>query len=308
MSLNCRQIIHEQWNATETYLLQSASTAFDYLLKALDLQSEDSIICDPLVPPLWLAELQKRKIQVLFIDLQTVNGNLDLELLEDFLSLSTLINEKDELIYRKNQLPIKAIFSHTKWENPIDLNRFLFIAKRYYLKVVAHTAVNDLLNPTLRSAYGGDLIQGGIQIQEQKVEVLIVNQAIKAIPLMIGANRSLKKISIPEDQQIKLERGLPTPAISTFKIKAIEGGGSIRLVNFYPSFAQIFTPDKNHLQTLLTTKGFVCVDPFSNRDEALQAYTFLSRNKVAIQYLDQVLWVSVPDLAAQNLLLKILQQ
>jgi hypothetical protein len=306
MTQNLSQFLQRQWSASEVYFLQSPETAFSYLLTALDLQAQDSIICDPLLPPSWLAEFKNRKIQVLFIDLKTVHDSIDLDLLEDFLSLSTLINEKEELIYRKDQLPIKAIFNHTAWKNQADLQRFLFIAKRYYLKVVAHTASNDLLNPSAQQSSNGDLIQGAIQVQGQQAEVLLTTKT-KSNPLLSGFGRPLQQIEPPQEEEINSAVASMAPPLISSEIKPLGNMGTIKTANYYPSFAQILHPDKKTVQTLLMTKGFVCIEPFPERLEDLKSHTFLSRTKAGLQYLEQVLWVSIPNQTVQKELLATLQ-
>jgi aminotransferase in exopolysaccharide biosynthesis len=72
----------------------------------------------------------------IFLDIDPGTWQLDLDLLEDFLSAHTFLNEKDELVTRRDGRVVRAIMPVHVLGNMCDMERLLFIARRYHLAVV----------------------------------------------------------------------------------------------------------------------------------------------------------------------------
>jgi hypothetical protein len=174
--------------------------------------------------------------------------------------------------------------------------------------VLARTTNDDLLNPGAPQVYGGDIIQGAIQVQEKAAEVLLITKEKNTNLLLSGFGKPLKKIKIPPRQQLSSLANTAASLTIPTKIKSIENSETVHFINYFSGFVEIFHPNKKALQTLLTTKGLVCIEPFPERLEDLKTHTFLSRSKAGIQYLEQVLWVLTPHQVAQEKLLEILQR
>ena len=78
---------------------------------------------------------------------------MDLDLLEDFLTRETLLNNDGECIYRQSQRCIRAILSVHVQGNIGDMDRLLAIAARFQLKVVEDAA--ESLGATYKGRHGG---------------------------------------------------------------------------------------------------------------------------------------------------------
>ncbi|MCB0635951.1 MAG: LegC family aminotransferase [Lewinella sp.] len=72
----------------------------------------------------------------IFLDIHPGTWQLDLDLLEDFLSAHTFLNEKDELVTRRDGRVVRAIMPVHVLGNMCDMERLLFIAHRYQLTVI----------------------------------------------------------------------------------------------------------------------------------------------------------------------------
>lgn len=76
----------------------------------------------------------------ILVDVDPAGWQMDLDLLEEFLMNYTHINEKDELILKRDGRVIRAILPVHILGNLGDMDRLLFIAKRFQLPVVEDAA------------------------------------------------------------------------------------------------------------------------------------------------------------------------
>lgn len=295
MKKNLSQYLEQQWIGAELYFLRSPERMANYLLESLDLKANDYLICDPLVPAFLMEAIKAQKIELIFIDLKAIDGSLDLDLLEDFLSLSTLINEKDELIYRKDNAPIKGVISNTPWFNQEELQRFLFTAKRYYLKTILTTGDNDLMHPEASQYYQADLIAGPIQIAGQAISLVVKPLVQKGIPILSGFGKPLRNpVVLKTDQIADVERFSFDPNSIGFN-QNLNHTKPLRRPFVFPGFMKVFHPGQAALKDQLHTQGFISRIPLGNRLNDLKAYTFLSRSKAGQKYLEQILEIKVKD-------------
>ncbi|GAB5554105.1 MAG: hypothetical protein Sapg2KO_36960 [Saprospiraceae bacterium] len=293
MKVSLSQYLEQQWPGSEFHLLRSSNVMANYLLESLSVRANEYLICDPLLPVFLLEALKALKVQLIFIDLKSIDGSLDLDLLEDFLSLSTLINEKDELVYRKDNAVIKGIISSTPWRDPKELQRFLFTGQRYYLKTILTTNLNDLIHPKASQYYQADLIAGPIQIAGASINLVLRPQPKQAIPALSGFGKVLLRPVVLAETQLK-ETDIPEIDTDTFlPNQSLERTESLFVPYFFPSFIQIFSTQRATSKNQLAARGFSCIIPFEDRLADLKSATFLTRSKAGEQYLTQVLDVII---------------
>lgn len=72
----------------------------------------------------------------ILVDANPDNWQIDLDLLEEFLGMNTLIDERDDLVLKKNGRRIRAVMPVHVLGNLCDMERLLFIARRFHLEVV----------------------------------------------------------------------------------------------------------------------------------------------------------------------------
>lgn len=305
MKPNFQQSIAEQWKASDFLALQSATTAADFLLDSLAVEANDYLVCDPLIPTFLLKAIQTRKAKVLFIDLNKVLGHLDVNLLEDFLSLSTLINEKDELIYRKDNRPIKGIISSTRWQDSQTLKKFLFTAQRYYLKTIVVAGLNDLLATNAKQHYQADLITGALESAGVKAQIVLKPELQNKIARLSGSGKDLKTTELKLEETVTLEDFQVPKSIWSAENVALT---NLRLPQFLPGHAQLWHQDRESLRTYLTASGFFHFQPFEQRQKLLRQSTFMSRSKAGLKYLDQNIEVLITHPREVQKLRKVLQK
>lgn len=293
MKANLSQYLEQLWPGAELHLLRSSEVMANYLLESLGVRANDYLICDPLLPVFLLEALKAQEIELIFIDLKTIDGNLDLDLLEDFLSLSTLINEKDELIYRKDNAIIKGIISSTPWRDSKELQRFLFTGQRYYLKTILMTGHNDLMHPKASQYYQADLIAGPIQIAGASISLVLRPPSKQAIPALSGFGKALLHPVVSAEGQYK-EKDIPELNTDSLDLNQNLESTALTLTPFlFPGFVKVFHSERVALKSQFMDQGFSCEIPFENRLADLKAATFLSRSKAGEQYLAQVLDVII---------------
>ena len=95
--------------AEATYLFDTTEQLYQTALQAIGLQPEEYILLDPLVEEGLLQAVLAAGARPIFIDFSPAGPYFDSQLLEDFLSLSSLINADDQLIYRKDEKVVRAI-------------------------------------------------------------------------------------------------------------------------------------------------------------------------------------------------------
>jgi len=123
-------------SASAAHLLPNAAQLYQTALQALDLQAGNYLILDPLVDEQLLQAILALGGRPIFIDLSADGTWIDPQLLEDFLSLSTLVNANDQLIYRKNEQVIRALLLTQNAIPQTSITQIQFIAQRYQLPLL----------------------------------------------------------------------------------------------------------------------------------------------------------------------------
>lgn len=287
MKPNLKQALEKNWGKMESYSIQSSEATADFLLQCLSLDAGDYIICDPLVPAYFLKAVKLKNVQVIFIDLSTTLGNIDLDLLENFLSLSTLINEKDELIYRRDERPIKGIISSTRFNDPKDLQRFLFTAQRYYLKSLTFTGLNDLLSSEANQYYQADLMVSKIQYDQLTAYLVIKPQQQNRIPGMSGAAKVIRMPTLPDAAIVSLEDKVIPENTVPLQPEEPATRSFLQLPFFIPGHATVLAQNRADWSVYLTAKGFYLLPPGKEKGSVLKQSIFLSRSKAGQQFFDQ---------------------
>lgn len=72
----------------------------------------------------------------ILIDIDPHTWQMDLDLLDAFLSNYTMLDENEVLVLKKDRRPVRAIMPVHVLGNMCDMERLLFIAQRFHLKVV----------------------------------------------------------------------------------------------------------------------------------------------------------------------------
>lgn len=126
-----------RWSADRTHLLRSPELAYKSCLQALEVLAGDHLIVDPLLDEALLQAILALKLKPIFIDFSSTEKlEYDTDLLEDFLSLSSMVNGEDHLIYRKDNRIIRAIvLTHHQGKSSFS-ERLAFISRRYHLPII----------------------------------------------------------------------------------------------------------------------------------------------------------------------------
>lgn len=128
--------LRQRWKAPVYRLMDSTALACYEALRAMSVQPGDYFLLSPFAHRELLLALQSLGGIPIFFDLHEDSRQLDLDLLENFLSLSTIVNERDELIYRKDEAPIRGILLEHHAGGFTDLGTFVFTAQRYHLAIL----------------------------------------------------------------------------------------------------------------------------------------------------------------------------
>lgn len=123
-------------SASTAHILPNAAQLYQAALQALNLQAGDYLILDPLVDEQLLQAILVLGGRPVFIDLSADDTCIDPQLLEDFLSLSTLINANDQLVYRKDEQVIRALLLTQNAIPQAVVTQLQFIAQRYHLPLL----------------------------------------------------------------------------------------------------------------------------------------------------------------------------
>ncbi|MEM6377947.1 MAG: hypothetical protein AAF705_07025 [Bacteroidota bacterium] len=308
MQPNLIQNLEKNWGKTESYSIRSPQVTAGFLLQCLALNSGDYIICDPLVPAYFIDALRQKNIQVIFIDLTKAMGNIDLDLLENFLSLSTLINENDELVYRKDEQVIKAIVTGTRINDPKNLQRFIFTAQRYYLKSLSFAELNDLLSSQATKYYQADLIVSNIQNGGQESHLVIKPEPQNRIPGISGPTNVINPPAIPKQEMVSLDEAIVSENTVLVQPEEPAARFSLQLPLLIPGYAKLLHQNRVDLRVHLTAKGFYLLPPFQPRVSELKESTFLSRSKAGQQYLDQYIKILLTTPKEVDKLKEVLKQ
>ena len=131
----------ESWTQTNLgveaiYWERESFFAIRMALRAIHVKEGDYLLLSALSHPLVYQAARSLGCQILFIDVNQNNAQLNLEVLEHFLSLATIVNEKDELIYRKDNACIRAIILDYPLAVYQGAETLVFTAQRYQLKVL----------------------------------------------------------------------------------------------------------------------------------------------------------------------------
>lgn len=103
------------------------------VLKNLGIQSGDYVILPNLSPIHWAEAVKALGADGILIDHDLKHWQIDLDLLEEFLMNYTMLNERDELILKKDSRTIKAIIIPHLLGGMCDMDRLAFIALRFNL-------------------------------------------------------------------------------------------------------------------------------------------------------------------------------
>src|SRR6056297_1455651 len=96
-------------SAKTAHLLGTPEQLYRAALRAVGLRAGEYLILDPLVDETFLDCILESGGQPIFIDFSPEGRYFDPQLLEDFLSLSTLVNAEDHLIYRKDNQIVRSL-------------------------------------------------------------------------------------------------------------------------------------------------------------------------------------------------------
>jgi hypothetical protein len=180
--------------AKATYLFDTTEQLYQTALQAIGLQPEEYILLDPLVEEGLLQAVLAAGARPIFIDFSPAGPYFDTQLLEDFLSLSTLVNAGDQLIYRKDEQIIRAIVLTQNGIPASILEQIKFIAQRYYLTIIEEF--------TQRFGEQESGKQGTISVAQVQVEDkpagLLLQRPLPVAPFTLGLSKAKQTINMPK--------------------------------------------------------------------------------------------------------------
>lgn len=104
------------------------------VLQALGVKAGDHVVLPNLCTGYWGAAVKSVGADCVLIDVHPQNWQLDLDLLEEFLMNYSMLNERDELLLKKDSRVIRALVIPHLLGGLCDLERLQFIAHRFNLK------------------------------------------------------------------------------------------------------------------------------------------------------------------------------
>ncbi len=134
----------------------NGTAALHLSLRLLGVEAGDYVILPNLTFVASANAISYTGAQPLLVDVDPASWQLDLDLLEDFLGLNSIVNEKDELVLKRDGRRVRAIMPVHVLGNMGDMERLLFIARRYHLEVVedATEALGSAFNGQSAGAFG----------------------------------------------------------------------------------------------------------------------------------------------------------
>ena len=185
-------------DTAEVTCLLDTNALYEAALQVIGLQQAEYIILDPLVEESLLQAILTAGARPIFIDYSPEEHYYDTQLLEDFLSLSTLVNAKDELIYRKDEAVVRAMVLTQNGTPSKVIEQIKFIAQRYHLVIIEEFTKGF---DEQESGKQGTISVAQVQTEEGTAGILL-QRPLQTSPLARGLNRSKQIISTPESARI----------------------------------------------------------------------------------------------------------
>ena len=295
----------ESWTQTNLgveaiYWERESFFAIRMALRAIHVKEGDYLLLSALSHPLVYQAARSLGCQILFIDVNQNNAQLNLEVLEHFLSLATIVNEKDELIYRKDNACIRAIILDYPLAVYQGAETLVFTAQRYQLKVL-----EDFSGLPLKGRHKGKGpgTHGDLSLTRLKYgTILLKNPARPSLSLGLGSgiidtsflenyiNPSRMALEPQEARTIfydlmyspdSPEQVLSEAAPQLLKASNFASweGNSNTALNIY------FTAQNEGMDTLADSIGYQLESLMPDRSKELKEHTFLNKNKVALKFL-----------------------
>lgn len=132
---------------------RDGAAALHLALKLLEVRAGDYVILPNIASAAAAHAISYTGAAPILLDIHPQNWQLDLDLLEDFLGLNTMVNGQDDLILKRDGRRVRAIMAVHLLGNMCDMERLLFIARRYHLEVVEDAA--EALGSFYRDAHAG---------------------------------------------------------------------------------------------------------------------------------------------------------
>lgn len=105
------------------------------VLKLLGVEADDYIVLPNLNALPWAEAAKTLGADCILIDHHPDHWQMDLDLLEEFLMNFTMLNERDDLVLKKDSRRLKAIILPHLLGGMCDMDRLAFIALRFNLKL-----------------------------------------------------------------------------------------------------------------------------------------------------------------------------
>lgn len=109
-------------------------------LRLLDVRPGDYVIVPNITFVATLNAITYSGAEPILLDIDPGTWQLDLDLLEDFLGMNTMVNGQDDLVMKRDHRRVRAIMAVHVLGNMCDMDRLLFIARRYHLEVIEDAA------------------------------------------------------------------------------------------------------------------------------------------------------------------------
>lgn len=131
----------------------NGAAALHLSLRLLGVEAGDYVILPNLASAAAAGAVAHAGAEPLLIDVDPDSWQLSLDLLEDFLSFNTVVNDEDELILKRDGRRLRAIMAVHALGNMADMEGLLFIARRYHLGVLEDAS--EALGSRFREKHAG---------------------------------------------------------------------------------------------------------------------------------------------------------
>ncbi len=297
------QFFQTQRGSLDASLLKEAYYAYHYSLGQLGVQANDYVVVSALVDPIIIEVILGHRAAPIFIDIEGKDAQMDTDVLEHFLSLLTIVNEQDELIYRKDERIIRTIvISHT-FGIDAKAEQAAFIANRYNLSILEDFTdkLTSIAEPTTKVGTYGQIaiakVMTGLKKRNVSAALVISNPPQSSSPFQVFEKKP-SKIDLPNAPYSQASRG-----IYQYVFTLIQGTRQAmpsitpvpnylkRAERWRPDIPLYFLQDISAIKEELDKEETSMIPYFGARLDHLQAFTFLSKEKIALRFLENGIWL-----------------
>ncbi len=147
------QFLTQRFGSSHGIATSSFFASILLALRLVELQPKDYVLIPSLAPPDAAHATRLLGADPIFFDAQLETWQVDLNLLEEFLMNYTYLNDRDQLVLKRDKRIIRAVLSGHLAGGMVNMDRLLFIAHRFNLQTVE--LANAALGTTLAGKSAG---------------------------------------------------------------------------------------------------------------------------------------------------------